>query len=237
MIENDIICLMKKASDLRIPFTWEERRPVLLDRAFYIPGHYGAHEKWGKLDWSDEKVFGNNLPVVIEFCCGNGQWIGERARAEPHLNWIGVDRLFERARKVWAKIHRENIPNLFAVCSEASLFIRHYVKPKSVDAIYVNFPDPWPKRRHEKNRLMKREFLEKLSSIVKPGATLHFVTDDFGYLEWMLLELSFCANWKPVYPSPHYTTNLADFGRSFFGDLWLDQGRTIYHVKCTYDNG
>lgn len=227
---------MKKASDLRIPFTWEERRPILLDRAFYIPGHYERHEEWGRLDWTDPNLFGNDRPVAIEFCCGNGQWIGEMAKANPHFNWIGVDRLFERARKVWAKIHREKIPNLFVACAEALLFIRHYVAPKSVEAIHVNFPDPWPKRRHEKNRLVSREFLESLSEILKPGAFAHFVTDDFPYLEWMLKELSFCPNWRPLYPFPHYTTNLADFGRSFFGDLWREQGRTIYHVKYVYEN-
>ena len=228
--------VMKKADDLRIPFTWEERRPVLLDRAFYIPGHYKDHEKWGRLNWSDEKLFGNDRPVVIEFCCGNGQWIGEMAKKNPDINWIGVDKLFERSRKLWAKIHREKISNLFVACTEANLFIRHYVPPKSIHAIHVNFPDPWPKRRHEKNRLVRREFLENLSKILKPGALAHFVTDDAAYLQWMLEELSSCKKWQSVYPFPYYTTHLADFGRSFFNDLWLEQGRTIYHVKYVYDD-
>jgi tRNA (guanine-N7-)-methyltransferase len=227
---------MKKASDLRIPFTWEERRPVLLDRAFYIPRLYDDHEKWGRLDWSEGELFGNDLPVVIEFCCGNGQWIGSKAKANPDLNWVGVDKLFERARKLWAKIHRENLPNLFAICTEASLFIRHYVKPKSVDAVHINFPDPWPKRRHEKKRLVNREFLQTLSNILKPGALLHLATDDLTYLEWALKELSFCPNWRSIYPAPNYATNLADFGRSFFGDLWQERGRTIYHIKYAYDD-
>jgi len=225
---------MKKAGDLRIPFTWTERRPILLDRAMYIPGHYDHHSLWRTLDFSSDELFGNNNPVVIEFCCGNGQWIGEKAKAHPHLNWIGVDKLFERARKVWARIHRESIPNLFAVCSDASVFARHYVKSGSVQAVHINFPDPWPKFRHAKNRLIRKEFLHDLSLILEPGALAHFVTDDAPYLHWMLKELSDSPGWQPVYPAPYYQENLADFGRSFFGDLWAQQGRTIYHVKYRY---
>lgn len=220
---------MKKASDLRIPFTWDERRPILLDRALYIPGHYDQHDAWGRLNF--EELFGNKEPVMIEFCCGNGQWVGQMAKANPHLNWIGVDKLFERARKVWAKIHRESIPNLFVVCADAATFARHYVESQSIDAIHINFPDPWPKLRHAKNRLVRKEFLQDLSRILKIGSPAHFVTDDFPHLNWMLNELSDSPGWQSVYPSPYYKENLEGFGHSFFCDLWTKQGRTIYHAK------
>lgn len=225
---------MKKASDLRIPFTWAERRPILLDRAMYIPGYYDHHGSWGKLNFSSEELFGNNNPIAIEFCCGNGQWVGEMAKANPHLNWIGVDKLFERARKVWAKIHRESIPNLFVVCSDAATFVRHYVESSSVHEIHINFPDPWPKLRHAKNRLVRKEFLHELSCILEIGAFAHFVTDDFPYLNWMLQELSQSPLFQPIYPAPYYKENLEGFSPSFFGDLWTQQGRTIYHMKYRY---
>ncbi len=225
---------MKKASDLRIPFTWEERRPIILDRAMYIPGYYDKHDQWGRLNWADPQFFGNDKPVVIEFCCGNGQWIGEQAQKYPDWNWIGVDRLFERARKVWAKIHRENIPNLFVVCADALTFVRHYVPELSISATHVNFPDPWPKLRHAKNRLVNQDFLKELSAILAPSAKAHFATDNFPYVEWMLNEFSLSPRWTSVHPSPYYVTNIADFGRSFFNDLWMKQGRTIYHLEYTY---
>lgn len=225
---------MKKASDLRIPFTWQERRPIILDRAMYIPGYYGKHHEWGKLSWADERLFGNDKPTVIEFCCGNGQWIGEQAQKYPEYNWIGVDRLFERARKVWAKIHRENIPNLFVVCADALTFVRHYIPPHSAHAAHINFPDPWPKLRHAKNRLVNQEFLDALSYVLAPNGRLYLATDDFPYVEWALKEFSLSPGWMPIHPPPHYVTNIENFGRSFFNDLWTKQGRTIYHLEYTH---
>lgn len=224
---------MKKASDLRIPFTWDDRRPILLDRSLYVPGYYDKHEEWGKVDWCDEKFFGNNNPVIIEFCCGNGQWIGSKAKAHPEFNWVGVDKLFERARKVWAKIHREEIPNLFIACADAITFARYYILDSSVQEIYVNFPDPWPKLKHAKNRLITQEFLKELSRIVAPGGRANFVTDDWPYAEQMLRELSESPNWQPIHPSPHFITEWPGFGASYFGDLWRDKGRTIYFLQFT----
>ncbi|MBS0626435.1 MAG: tRNA (guanine(46)-N(7))-methyltransferase TrmB [Verrucomicrobia bacterium] len=222
---------MKKASDLRIPFTWADRRPIFLDRSIYIPGYYDKHEEWGKLDWRDEQVFGNDKPVIVEFCCGNGQWIGAKAKAHPEYNWIGVDKLFERARKVWAKIHREEIPNLFIACADAITFVRHYVQEGSVHEIYVNFPDPWPKLKHAKHRLIRKEFLDELSRAVKVGGRANFVTDDFVYASQMLSELSLCPQWKPLAPPPHYVTELPGFGESYFSNLWTEKGRTIYFLQ------
>jgi tRNA (guanine-N7-)-methyltransferase len=225
---------MKKASDLKIPFVWADRHPILLDRALYVPGHYERHEEWGQLSWPDVQIFGNDKPVIIEFCCGNGQWIGAKAKAHPEFNWVGVDRLFERARKVWAKIHRESRDNLFVACSDALTFVRYYVSSNSVHAIYVNFPDPWPKLRHTKNRLIRQDFLQELARILKPGGHAYFVTDDFPYAEWMLKELSEFSHFKPLHPPPHYITDYPEFGNSFFGDLWLKKGRTIYYLQYTH---
>src|SRR5690348_8334371 len=133
---------MKTAKDLKIPFAWEERRPILLDRFFYIPAEYEYKAQ-------NFPFFVQDQPVIIEYCSGNGQWIGARAKQNPETNWIAVEKKFDRARKIWLKIHRENIPNLTVVCGEAVIFTRFYAPPCS--EIYVNFPDPWPKLRHAKH--------------------------------------------------------------------------------------
>ncbi len=221
---------MKTAKDLRIPFTWEDRRPVLLDRFFYIPKSYDKHDSWGKFNWNDPQIFGNDNPVYIEYCSGNGQWIGERAKQTKEINWVAVEKRFDRARKIWLKLHRESIPNLYVVCGDALSFTRYYCGASSVSEIFVNFPDPWPKLRHAKHRLVRAEFLEEVKRIVHVGGKGTFVTDDPPYAKLMLEEIRRVAAWKPLLPEPHFTTEWGDYGRSFFANLWKEKGRTIHYI-------
>lgn len=221
---------MKTANDLRIPFTWAERRPILLDRFFYMPGFFERYEEWNPFSWSDPELFGNDQPVVIEFCSGNGQWIGDRAKQNPHLNWVAVEKRFERARKIWLKLHREEIPNLYVVCGEAVEFSRYYAPEASASEIYVNFPDPWPKRRHAKHRLVSSEFLEVLERITTPQGKATFVTDDWDYASQMIQQLEKFPAWQPLLPPPFFTTQWPDYGNSFFADLWKEKGRTIHYI-------
>lgn len=198
---------MKTAKDLKIPFSWEERRPIWLDRFFYIPGHF------------DHKLAPQSWPEIfaIEYCSGNGQWIGEKAKQNPHLNWIAVEKRFDRARQIWLKMHRENLTNLFVVCGEAQIFTQYYA-PRDVAETYVNFPDPWPKRYHAKNRLVRAEFIDE---IAKVSRKITCVTDDAKYAQIMTAEFKKCPDWQP------FTPDRENYGGSFFGDLWKGQGRTI----------
>lgn len=209
---------MKTAKDLIIPFTWQDRRPIFLDRFFYVPGHY---------DYKPEAIpfFANEQPIIIEYCSGNGQWIGERAKQNPHFNWIAVEKKFDRARKVWLLSHRENIPNLCVVCSEAVIFTRYYA-PKAAE-IYVNFPDPWPKLRHAKNRLLQLNFIQELLRIVEPGGQAICVTDDAPYAAQIEAEFAQCPDWKLLFNVNEWPS----YGRSFFNDLWVARGRTINYLS------
>ena len=208
---------MKTAKDLKIPFTWEERYPVVVDRFFYIPGAYDYQKK-------SLPFFDDDKPIVIEYCSGNGQWIGERAKQAPGTNWIAVEKRFDRARKIWLLLHRENLSNLFVVCGEGLIFTRYYA-PKAAE-VYVNFPDPWPKSRHSKHRIVRREFIQELEEITLPKAKVTCVTDDAGYALEMAKEFAKCPSWQPLF----HTTSLPDYGNSYFNDLWIQMGRTIHYL-------
>ncbi|MGH2612303.1 MAG: tRNA (guanosine(46)-N7)-methyltransferase TrmB, partial [Rhabdochlamydiaceae bacterium] len=127
---------------LKFPYTWEERRPEIRDGVFFIPDYYDQHKKWELPGW--EVIFGNTNPVVIEYCSGNGTWIAEKAR-DKSKNWIAVEWRFDRVQKIWSKMKNKKLDNMFIVCGDAQIFIREYLKDKSIDGVYVNFPDPWPK--------------------------------------------------------------------------------------------
>lgn len=214
---------MKSPRDLKIPFTWENRRPILQDSFLYIPPVYQRHDEWKKAPFFD-----NQRPVVIEYCSGNGEWICNRAKNEPDISWIAVEKRFDRSRKIWARLHRENLSNLIVVCGEALTFSKFYVLEKTISKIYVNFPDPWPKLRHAKHRLIRPEFLEEVEKILLPNAQAIFTTDDRNYAEQMQEVMT----WKKI----KVTSDISDFGSSYFLDLWKKFGRSIYQLEYEYDH-
>ena len=212
---------MKKAADLRIPFTWKDRRPVLLDRFFYLPGHYD-HSTEKPLVW--EEVFCGNRPVTLEYCSGNGQWICDMAQKHPQINWVAIEKRFDRSRLIWVRLHKLNLPNLLVVCGEGLLFTRHYVPNGSIAQIFVNFPDPWPKLRHAKHRLIRAPFLEAVEEKLAPRSRAMFTTDDRPYSDQMVREVAKRSAWKPV------AADATEFGSSFFLELWKSKGRAIHHL-------
>ncbi|MDE3056263.1 MAG: tRNA (guanine(46)-N(7))-methyltransferase TrmB [Verrucomicrobiota bacterium] len=216
--------------ELRIPFSWEERRPVLLEKFFYLPSLYDGHENWQKIPWNDDRLFGNDRPVALECCSGNGQWICQKAKEEPDLNWVALELRFDRARKIWGCLQRERIPNLFVLCGDARLFARHYLPKETISRLYVNFPDPWPKKRHAKHRLLQRPFVDEAAELLLSGAEGFFVTDDPPYANEIVTTLTTSPFWRALLPSPHYKCNPEDYGRSFFLDLWKQKGKSIHLI-------
>jgi len=220
-----------KPKDLKPPTTWEERYVTIQDRVWYVPEHYQRYDQYTFPGWRHGDLFGNDHPVVIEYCSGNGTWIAHRAAEHAKLNWLAVEKRFDRVRKIWSKIKNQALGNLVALCGEAETATRHYFPAGSVDAIYINFPDPWPKKRHAKHRLIKSSFLDEMERILKSGGTVCIVTDDPDYSELVIEEFARHPSFSSSYPAPYYITDLPDYGASYFEELWREKGRVIrYHL-------
>jgi tRNA (guanine-N7-)-methyltransferase len=216
-----------KPKDLKIEGSFDKRIPLLIEGMFYLPEHYTGHKEHPLPVWSDPRIFGNDLPVALEFCAGNGHWIQERAQAtREEKNWVAIERRFDRVRKIWSKKTNHKITNLFIVCGEGHTFATEYVASHSVAEIYINFPDPWPKRRHAKHRIMKDSFLEEMARILVSEGKVTFVTDDKPYLEATMAVFDANKN----YIQEGLIINPPNYGVSYFDNLWREKGRTIYHV-------
>ena len=213
-----------KPKDLKIPFTWDERHPLLTGNLFYVPEFCTKTFTLPPL----KELFVNNYPISIEYCSGNGEWIAHKAKAHPDRNWIAVEKQFPRVRKIWSKSQNYKLNNLFVVCGLAQDFT-HYLTTPCIDTFYVNFPDPWPKNRHAKHRLIQAPFIDMLTRAALPGAQAEFVTDDLPYAEQMLTVMSDHLSWNPqmhILDESH--------GPSFFDRLWRDKNRAIHKVTSTY---
>ncbi len=226
----DILFRMKP-KDLKLPFKWEERRPAMGDQIFFIPKHFYQHVGYGFP--SSASLFGNDHPLKVEYCSGNGSWIIERALEDRGSNYLAVEMRFDRARKIWSKLKNRGLSNLFVICGEAATFTSHYLPGGSVSEVFINFPDPFPKRRQAKHRLIGPHFLSQLERVMRPQGKLTFVTDDLPYLELATASFLEQGGFLALFDPPHFVDQIPHYGSSFFDELWRSKGRKIFYFQCT----
>ncbi len=218
-----------RQKDLKFPFRWEERHPEISQGVLFIPEYYQEHQSFKMPVWKE--LFGADLPIVIEYCSGNGSWLIDRAKSNPNIGWVAVEWRFERVRKIWSKARNLKLNNVFIVCGEALTFSQNYLDDACVDNIFINFPDPWPKEKHAKNRLIQGQFVDQIARIAKPNAEAVFVTDDPTYRDQILKEMLASPKWNARFPTPYYLTEWPDYGTSYFDTLWRDKGLQIHYMS------
>ncbi len=135
----------------------------------------------GLLLWRD--IFLNDHAVEIEIGSGKGTFLLAAAAEFPDHNFIGIE--WARAYCDFAadRVRRHQLPNARLVRADANWWIRAHVPDQSISALHVYFPDPWPKARHHKRRLIQTPFLSQAARILIPGGMLRIVTDHAGYFE------------------------------------------------------
>lgn len=118
---------------------------------------------------------------VLEIGCGHGHFLTDYAAAHPTKTCIGLDIIFERIERANRKKNRARLSNVHFLHASAEDFLATMPPDLRFSEIFVLFPDPWPKRRHHKNRLMQPEFLSNLAQRAGQGSRLYFRTDDTAY--------------------------------------------------------
>ncbi len=154
-------------------------------------------------------------PLEIEIGCGNGRFIAANAAKHPDVRYFGVERMMERVRKCSKKAQQGALDNLTIVRVEAGRFVRELLPAGCVRAMYLFFPDPWPKRRHHKNRFFQREMCDTLARILESGGTLYVSTDHEDYFLEMRRFLSEDSRFEEVPPLVRPEDEQTDFERLF----------------------
>ena len=130
-------------------------------------------------DWGE--LFGNRNPLNLEIGFGVGNFIIEMGIREPNENFIGIDFYHKGIRKVITRIAKYEICNARIVYGDAKEKIPLLFAPEELNRVYINFPDPWPKKRHHKRRLIKPNFIKSLAEKLKRGGEIHIATDHEAY--------------------------------------------------------
>ncbi len=157
---------------------------------------YGLEPGPAPADFAE--VFGRRAPLVLEIGFGNGEQLLAAAAAEPQRDFIGIE------------VHRPGVGHLLNALADAGIdnvrlfhadaieVLERAIAPASLDEVRIGFPDPWPKKRHHKRRLIQSEFVELLASRTPIGGHLHLATDWREYAEHMLAVLEAAPAWRNV---------------------------------------
>jgi len=141
-------------------------------------------------EFSGNKFFGNENPMVIEIGFGMGKATSLIAEQNPGINYLGVEVHRPGIGKLLWEIEKRNLKNIRIIEGDAVEILERHIKDSSVSAFHIFFPDPWPKKRHYKRRLVTRPFTDLLASKLVPDGYLYMVSDWADYGDWALRELS-----------------------------------------------
>ncbi len=138
-------------------------------------------EPGGPVDFA--RIFGRPGPVHIEIGSGKGTFLVAQAKAQPEVNFLGIEWARKFYRHAVDRIGRWGLRNVRILRADAATFLHDAVPADSVDCFHVYFPDPWPKKRHHKRRFLQSANLEVLIRCLKPGGEIRIATDHADYFE------------------------------------------------------
>jgi len=139
---------------------------------------------------SFEELFCRKAMRVLEIGFGNGESLITQAQANPDQDFIGIEVHRPGVGHLLAKIHEHQLANIRIINNDAVVVLKEQIPNDSLDKIQVFFPDPWPKKRHHKRRLIQSEFVHLISTKLRQGGRLHLATDWQDYAEQMMSVMS-----------------------------------------------
>ncbi len=131
-------------------------------------------------------VFGNANPVEVEVGFGKGLFLLSSARARSDVNFLGIEIVRKYQLFTATRLAKRGLGNVRVACADAVEVLREMIAPASLDGAHIFFPDPWPKKRHHKRRLVQADFIELIQRALTAGGYFHLATDWQEYAEHML---------------------------------------------------
>jgi tRNA (guanine-N7-)-methyltransferase len=171
------------------------------------------------------KVFGNDRPVVLEIGSGKGRFLIASAIEQPEVNFIGVEKSLHYHRVIGERVRKRHLTNVRLINHDAFLVVRDMLADASLSEIHIYFPDPWPRKRYQKRRIIRPEVLEQFRRVLVDGGSGIYVTDHREYFEAAapLIEAAFRSERRIPQPEDSPRTN--------YEAKYREEGRPIYEVR------
>tara|TARA_Y100001970_G_C14247977_1_gene869664 strand:- start:3738 stop:4334 length:597 start_codon:yes stop_codon:yes gene_type:complete len=176
---------------------------------------------------SSLKNFTKGRSIYLDIGCGDGEFVTELAEKYPKKYFVGIEIKYGRIIKCLKKAKLNKNHNLRYMLADASIMLNQIIPPNSINKIFINNPDPWPKEKHEKNRILNSMFFTVLHKALKRRGFLYIKTDDRGYKSFIEKQIS-----KSQFKK---NNNLTRFDKSLpltkFQKLYLNNNKRIYSFK------
>ena len=179
------------------------------------------------------QIFGNDNPIHIEVGSGKGAFITGMAKQNPNINYIGIDIQKSVLSYALDKVLAADVPNIKLLWVDGDS-LTNYFEDAEIDRLYLNFSDPWPKKRHEKRRLTYKTFLDTFKQILPEKGEIHFKTDNRGLFEYSLVSFSqygmtLNGVWLDLHASDFEGNVMTEYEQKF-----SSKGQVIYRVEAQF---
>lgn len=151
--------------------------------------------------FTPEEIFPRPAPLILEIGFGNGESLVQMATQYPHFNYLGIEVYLPGVGYLLLRLAQLGLENVRIYCADAVDILSSCLAEEACYRINVFFPDPWPKKRHHKRRLIQPQFVALLSSRLQPGGILHLATDWPDYARHIQRAVSSCLALRPIDPN------------------------------------
>ncbi len=176
--------------------------------------------------WNE--IFGNEHPIDLEIGIGNGSFLVPFAKDHPSRNIVGIEIEGFYVKKANRKLIRHEISNARLLIGDAKFLTWRLFGDASIENVYINYPDPWFKKRHKKRRLVNPVSLRMLA--LKMRSELTIATDDEEYRDWVIESIDETRCFDHVFPGV-YVRELEGYYPTKYEKKWKDQGKSVFYMK------
>ncbi|MBL7959565.1 tRNA (guanosine(46)-N7)-methyltransferase TrmB [bacterium] len=178
------------------------------------------------VDWQD--VFENKYPLDLEIGIGNGSFLVPFAKDHPNRNMVGIEIEGVYLKKANKKLIKQALSNARLLIGDAKFLTWKLFADESIEDVYINYPDPWFKKRHKKRRLINPISLRLLA--LKMRSILTIATDDEEYRDWVIASIKETQCFEPLLPKI-FVTELENYYPTKYEKKWKDQGKQVFYLK------
>ncbi|MGR6036418.1 MAG: tRNA (guanosine(46)-N7)-methyltransferase TrmB [Candidatus Nitrosoglobus sp.] len=190
---------------------------------------YGLDLGTGYLDL--QMIFARQAPRILEIGFGNGESLAQQARTTPETDFLGIEVYRPGVGQLLARLKAEGLENIRVICDDAWKVLQHHISDQSFDGIQIFFPDPWPKKRHHKRRLIQTPFLDLMWHKIKLNGWLHLATDWQNYAAQMMTVLSQHYGFYNLAGEGNFIQSLGQRPSTKFERRGQNQGNLVWDLK------